>query len=146
LIHVLSNIFVLYFVGLLLEPLIGWFKFLFVYILTGLGGNILTLVFQPSSIGCGASGAILGLLGVLIMYVVRSHPAVDEKRGLVILYFISFAGFTLISGFFMIGVGNAAHWGGFLAGAALGLLVSPTQDVITEDTPSTRRRLTSRST
>ena len=72
LLHILVNMVSLYFVGLVLEPAIGRLNFGVVYFASLLAGSFGALLFQPDVLTVGASGAIFGVFGALI---VVAHPA-----------------------------------------------------------------------
>ena len=66
-IHIATNMWCLWNLGLLGEPLLGAFGLLATYVLTGVMGNLLSVAVNPNVIGVGASGAVFGLAGVLIL-------------------------------------------------------------------------------
>ena len=74
--HIFANMFSLFFIGNFLEKIIGKKRFFLVYIVSGILGGIFFvasgIIFNNSSPGVGASGAIFGLLGVLAVLVPRS--------------------------------------------------------------------------
>ena len=63
--HLLYNMFALLFFGGVLERLVGGKRFLLVYFVTGIGANLFSVFFYPSSLG--ASGAIFGVIGALVL-------------------------------------------------------------------------------
>ncbi len=65
-IHLLVNMISLYMIGTLLEPLIGKWRFLSAFIVTGIGGGIASIVWNPNVASAGASGAIFGLFGLMV--------------------------------------------------------------------------------
>lgn len=72
--HIFANMFSLFFIGNFLEKIIGWKRFLSVYLIAGLVGGVFFvlsgLIFNKLGIsGIGASGAIFGILGVLAVLV-----------------------------------------------------------------------------
>lgn len=65
--HLVSNIVMIYYIGIILEPMLGHWRFLFVYLLSGVGGNLLSLAFGgDNTIGAGASTALFGLFGAIV--------------------------------------------------------------------------------
>lgn len=134
--HIATNMWCLWNLGLLAEPLMGSFGLFAVYILTGAAGNLLStaknwmypvhdagaIVFQA---GAGASGAVFGIAGALIVLLKSKLLPVppEEVRklrksviyfavvNLVILYCVNFA-----KGITGIEVDNSAHVGGLLCG------------------------------
>lgn len=122
--HLMNNMVILALAGWNLEIETGSVRFLIVYILSGLGGNILSAwqeVFTADyAISAGASGAIFGIIGALLSIAIRSHGKIGEisGRGLIFMIIIS-----LYYGFSSGGVDNAAHIGGLLTGFMLGFLL-----------------------
>jgi rhomboid protease GluP len=134
--HLATNMWCLWNLGLLAEPLMGSFGLFAAYILTGAAGNLLstaknwmyplhdagTVVFQASA---GASGAVFGIAGVIIVLLkskLLPVPPQEVRRlrksviyfaviNLVILYCVNFA--KDITG---VQVDNSAHVGGLLCG------------------------------
>ena len=83
LIHLLFNMFVLFSIGLFLESLAGRVPFVVLYLVCGLGGSAASLAWHPSIVSAGASGAIFGLYGALLGFLVRhrgSIPAESLRR------------------------------------------------------------------
>jgi rhomboid protease GluP len=116
LIHIGFNMMVLLDIGPVVEELYGSARYLFIYIFTGVVGFALSMFFHGAA---GASGALMGLLGVLI--------AVTGKRGNIEAKalrsrLISWAISVFALGFF-IGADNVAHFGGLATGFILGKLM-----------------------
>ena len=65
--HLATNMWCLWNLGLLGEPLLGPAGIIAVYGLTGIAGNLLSTAIHPQIVGAGASGAVFGLAGVLIL-------------------------------------------------------------------------------
>src|SRR6201996_2355761 len=125
--HLATNMWCLWNLGLLGEPLLGPFGLVAVYVLTGVAGNLLSTAIHPQIVGAGASGAVFGLAGVLILLLkTRLLPvAPDEVRRLrrSVIYFalLNFViGGTSMFLRTSIQIDNMAHLGGFLCGLALG--------------------------
>lgn len=143
LLHLLVNMWCLWNLGLLGEPLLGWRGLLATYGLTGIAGNLLSLAvhtaFRNYGIVAGASGAIFGIAGILIILLSNRRLALpwDELKSLR-RSVIQFAVLNLLLGLapdFLIAlsgpaagrrlgslarVDNMAHLGGFAAGLAMG--------------------------
>ena len=78
--HIASNAVMIYYVGQFMEPLLGHWWFLSVYLLSGIGGNLLSYAYGSGSVvSAGASTALFGLLGVVIaLYLAnRAIPAIN---------------------------------------------------------------------
>ena len=136
LIHIGTNMWCLWNLGLLGEPLLGPWGMVAVYMLTGIAGNLLSLGFNVIvhdyvSVGAGASGAVFGIAGILIV-LLSNHklpiPVFELKR--LRKSVIQFAALNLIIGLGtvilpVIRIDNFAHLGGFLFGLALGVPLVP---------------------
>ena len=66
--HLACNMYSLYVIGREVESLFGKWKYLIIYILSGICGSVLSLAFSHNSVSAGASGAIFGLLGALLYF------------------------------------------------------------------------------
>lgn len=115
--HLTNNLLMLRLLGWNLETEVGGVKFLIIYLLSGLGGNLLSAVIdiriQEYAVAGGASGAIFGIIGALLYIAIRNHGHVGNVTGRGILFMI---GLSLYFGFTSTGVDNFAHIGGLLAG------------------------------
>lgn len=67
-IHLACNMYSLYLIGTQIENVMGKYKFLFIYIVSGIIGCLLSGVVNASSVSAGASGAIFGLMGAMIYF------------------------------------------------------------------------------
>ena len=120
LMHIVFNMWVLMDIGPQIEELYGSARFFFIYVATGIGGYILS-----SSIGqhvsIGGSGALLGLIGVLLAITMgRRSAAMQMIRGQLIRWLVYIA----ILGFLFPGIDNFAHLGGFASGFVLGKIMT----------------------
>jgi len=123
LMHLLANMFGLFFVGIFLEPLLGRAKYLTAYVLTGILASIASIWWYDATISVGASGAIFGLYGIfLALLLVKVFPP-DFKKSFLISTSV-FIGFNLLMGLTG-GIDNAAHIGGLLSGFVVGLVLYP---------------------
>jgi rhomboid protease GluP len=122
--HILFNLWVLVDLGRICEPLLGRERFTVAYIISGIGAGLASVGFSavmghvhPS---VGASGAVLGLIGLLFAFSLRHRDR--EMRDQIIRWVIYIAVFTyLASGRGPIGnIDHAAHVGGFLVGGVFG--------------------------
>jgi rhomboid protease GluP len=134
-IHLLGNMWCLWNLGMLGEPLLGPLGLVAVYILTGAGGNLLSLAWNVSQnhdeVGVGASGAVFGIAGILIVLLSnRKLPIPWEELRRLRRSVLQFAVLNLIIGGATIFGGpiridNSAHIGGFVSGLALGPALVP---------------------
>ena len=123
LLHLAMNMMALFDSGRLVERMYGHVRFALLYLLSGLFGNLLSLFVQGNhAVSGGASGAIFGVYGGLIIFLWRHRRQVHP---------IEFK-LTLILGFSITGIDNAAHIGGLVAGILLGIVLEPHPDGVTK--------------
>ena len=93
--HLMNNMVTLVLLGWNLEIEVGKIKFLLIYILSGLGGNILSAWYEVRTmdytISAGASGAIYGIIGALLYIAMRNRGRIGDisGKGLVFMLVIS---------------------------------------------------------
>lgn len=121
--HLILNCIVLLQVGGVLEPLIGHSRFLLAFLITGIVSFSCSLLINES-IAIGSSGAVFGLIGVLMSQLAllpRQNSHILFLRSLVWFVLINMAfGFSLNLGF-SVPIDNVAHIGGFITGLVLGV-------------------------
>ena len=126
LLHLGTNMLTLYIVGAPLERVLRPVRYLIVYFLSALGGSLLSVWLSPEfSIGVGASGAIFGLFGALV---VLRRQIGAEAGGLAVLI-----GLNLVISFTVPNISWQAHIGGLITGALVALAMQAVDRV-------TRRR------
>jgi membrane associated rhomboid family serine protease len=108
--HVLFNMFSLYIFGRILEPMLGRWRFLALYLLSGIGGSVGVLLLAGGSV-VGASGAIFGLMGALL---VLAFKVGGDVRGVLTWIGIN----AVITVLFINNISWQGHLGGFLGGLA----------------------------
>ena len=118
--HILMNSLVLWIYGPQVEAAFGSVRFIVLYLICGFLGSVASFTFSPPFIvGVGASGAIFGIAGVLLVWLYRRKSSTfvyDQMRN--VLFFI---GLNLVLGFLIPGIDYWAHIGGLAAGVVLGL-------------------------
>ncbi len=122
--HLLMNSFSLYQLGPQVERLFGRGRFLVIYLLAGLYGNLLSYLFS-TSLSAGASGAIFGLLGAFIAYLRRYRQLFGASGQSALRSMLLVVGVNLVFGLTSGVVDNFAHIGGLAAGFILGELLRP---------------------
>ena len=122
--HLFNNMVILFFLGAMIEKVTGHIQLLLIYLLSGIGANICSLLYKvmtmDSMVSVGASGAIFGLDGVLLAWILldrQAMPDVTPRRVLLMIVLSLYSGFTAHN------IDNAAHVGGLLTGFAAGALL-----------------------
>lgn len=119
--HLFYNMFLLIFVGDMLETEVGKLCYLIIYLGGGAAGNLLSMAVSMHrgqyAVSAGASGAVFAVIGALVAIVLRSRNQVHGINGrrLALMAVLSLA-----QGVTQTGVDHMAHLGGFLGGALLG--------------------------
>lgn len=122
--HLLNNMLVLFVLGSRLERAAGKIRFLVIYLLGGVAGNVISLLLELDSgdysVSAGASGAVFAVMGAIIYIVVRNRGWLEDLswRQIVVM-----ALFSLYFGFASSGVDNAAHVGGLISGGILAVIL-----------------------
>ena len=115
--HVLFNCYALYVIGSQIENFYGKFKYLIIYLFSGLMGSLFSMVFT-TSMSVGASGAVFGLMGSLVYfgYHYRVYLGNVIKSQIIPLII-----FNLALGFMITGIDNSAHIGGLVGGSIISI-------------------------
>jgi membrane associated rhomboid family serine protease len=111
-IHLAMNMYGLYLAGSLLEHVIGRWRFLLLYLASGVAGSAGALVLSPTAGTAGASGAIFGVFGALFVLERQRHISTGGQiAGLIVL--------NLVFTFAVPGISVGGHVGGLIGGASL---------------------------
>ena len=112
-IHIFLNMYSLYIVGTKVEDFFGKWKYIIIYLFSGICGGLLSIGLNQNVISVGASGAIFGLFGALIYfgYTYRGYVGAIVKSQIVPIVI-----YNLIIGFFIPGIDMWGHVGGLFAG------------------------------
>ena len=131
--HLGSNLIAQVFLGNAVERNLGHIKYLILYIVSGVGGNIISVLYDRAqgvnTYSVGASGAVFGVMGALIVLIIKGRKKL--RTGSSMLVRAGFAVFYAVyAGFRTPYTDNAAHLGGLAFGIALGVLLTiPLDDV-----------------
>lgn len=122
--HLAGNMLLLIFLGDILERTVGKFKYLLIYLIGGVGGNVLSVLYELKTgdvaVSAGASGAIFAVIGALVYIIARNKGRLEDLTGKRMLLM---AALTLFHGFTSVGVDNSAHVGGLIGGTILSILL-----------------------
>jgi rhomboid protease GluP len=118
-VHLVGNAMALFWLGGMAERLYGPLRFLGLYLLAGLGGSLLTVFAGTQVLTAGASGAIWGIMGALLIGSWRNPQRRGRMDGREIRQSITGAIILNVIVSFMPGVSLTAHLGGFVVGGTL---------------------------
>ena len=123
--HLIGNMLLLIFLGDTLERVVGPVRYMIIYLLGGLCGNVISCYIairqKNYMVSAGASGALFAVIGALVYFVLRKKGDVEEISGKGLLMM---AGLSIAQGFTASGVDGYAHIGGFLCGMLLSFFVA----------------------
>lgn len=120
--HIAFNMWCLWSLGQLSEKLFGSWITIAVYLLTGVGGSMLSIFWNPNQFEVGASGAIFGICGAILSGIKFGHVSISawQKRSIT-SSLVFFAGFNLLLGRAIPGIDNVCHIGGLITGLIFGI-------------------------
>lgn len=117
--HYFSNMFLLYFLGDMVENKVGRVRFALLYLLTGILGNVASCLYEYYTdihyISYGASGAVFGIIGVLFYLVMQR----DKRLRVPVPSMLFMVGYCVYSSLVDVQVNEMAHLGGLLSGMLL---------------------------
>jgi rhomboid protease GluP len=125
-VHLALNMWALWDIGRLLEQVYGRWRYALLYLGAGVFGNLLSLVIQGNhAVSGGASGAIFGLYGALVLFLWRERAQMERGEfrwmfGAATIFIV----LALVMGQLITGIDNSAHVGGLMSGALLGVALS----------------------
>jgi rhomboid protease GluP len=126
-VHILLNSWALFQLGGLLESFAGPRRMLSVALASGLAGSAASTAWHlwkgTAGLSAGASGAVFGLLGGLVGFLLRHRQALLPAGKQLLSSLLVWAALNVYLGLSQPGIDNAAHFGGALTGALLGYLV-----------------------
>jgi membrane associated rhomboid family serine protease len=122
--HILFNMFSLFLLGTQIEPIIGKWRFLTLYGMSIFGGGLGFLLLSTPGSVIGASGAVFGLMGAYLVFLVVMKLNAGQ------MYII--IGLNLVLGFFP-GIAWEAHVGGLVVGAAVGYVLVSTRNRVKQN-------------
>ncbi|MBK1678927.1 rhomboid family intramembrane serine protease [Rhodocyclus tenuis] len=123
--HLLLNMWALWDSGQFVERFYGYARFAAIYFISGVSGNLLSLVaHQGQAVSGGASGAIFGVYGALLVCLWHERQFLQPSEFRWLFWGAAgFAALTIVFGLLVEGIDNAAHIGGFIAGVLSGTVL-----------------------
>jgi rhomboid protease GluP len=123
--HIGLNMLSLFFIGTAVEVFYGKWRYLVIYLVSGIAGGIVTLYMTPDAFAAGASGAIFGVFGALGIFYVLNRRALGAFGAGAITNWLFWLGLNLVWGFSTPGIGIWDHIGGLVAGMIIAALLMP---------------------
>ena len=121
--HLIGNLVMLFVLGMACEHAFGGGPFLFLFVACCLSGSLLAMTSTHPEVG--ASGAIFGLAGALIVMIRLGRKRIELRDHRVSAVLAVWAGYTLFLGAFDPIVSNSALLGGLFGGSILGFFLAP---------------------
>ncbi|KAL6626740.1 hypothetical protein ACP70R_030466 [Stipagrostis hirtigluma subsp. patula] len=120
-VHILANMLSLLLIGIRLEKEFGFMRIGTLYVISGVGGSLMSALFMVSNISVGASGALFGLLGSMLSELITNWTIYENKVA-ALLTLVMIIALNLAVGI-LPHVDNFAHLGGFVSGFFLGFVL-----------------------
>lgn len=111
--HIGLNMYSLYVVGSKVEDFFGKWKYLVIYLISGISGGLLSIALNGNVVSVGASGAIFGLFGALLYFAYSYRGYIGAMIRSQILPIVIY---NLLMGFFLPGIDMWGHIGGLIGG------------------------------
>src|SRR5216683_6756191 len=126
LLHIGLNMLSLFLIGGVVEVFFGKWRYLLIYLGSGIVGGIVTYFVTPDVVAVGASGAIFGVFGALGVFYIVNRQALGRYGTGAISNWLFWLGLNLVFGFSQPGIGIWDHIGGLVAGMVIAALLIPT--------------------
>lgn len=132
--HLFGNMVILIALGARVENIVGRLNYMIIYLICGIASSfssyISCYIHLQYDYAAGASGAIFGLLGVLVVIAVRNKGRVKDLSliNMTILFVL-----TMVNGYLSEGIDNVAHFTGFFAGILVGILLVMTNQKVVKN-------------
>src|SRR5947209_1001237 len=124
--HIGLNMLSLFFIGTAVEVFYGKWRYLVIYLASGIIGGIVTyFLMPPGTLAAGASGAIFGVFGALGVFYIVNRRAMGSYGRNAIMNWVFWLGLNLVFGFSTPGIGILDHLGGLVAGIVVSFLLIP---------------------
>jgi len=123
LLHITFNMYALKIIGAEVEYAFGKVKYIIIYLISAIGSSM----FNPASISVGASGAIFGLFGAMIIFGIRNKNKIGKE------YIINLAQVVIVNiiiGIILSNIDNSAHMGGLVFGAISALILKSKKNIL----------------
>ena len=120
-VHLFFNMYALKIIGAEAEYAYGKMKYIIIYIISAIGGGVFSYMFNPNSTSVGASGAIFGLFGAMLIYGYRHRDRIGKKY---MMSLVKVIGVNVIIGLTMSNIDNSGHMGGLIFGIITAIIIS----------------------
>jgi len=119
-VHLGCNMYSLYAIGPQIEQIYGKVKYIIIYLLSAIGSAYLSYILSPKTLSIGASGAIFGLLGALLVFLIQERGRI--RRG-AIGNIVSVIIINLFIGLSLSNIDNYGHIGGLIVGFLISFIL-----------------------
>jgi len=126
--HLVGNMIFLYIMGMATEHAFGSRRTTIIYFASAVSGSLLSMVMHPGP-GVGASGAIFGLMGALVVYFWKNRDIFNLRDGNIGIFIAIVAVIQISLGFSDPYIDNNAHIGGFIGGALIAYWLKSRLDI-----------------
>lgn len=126
LIHMIFNMYALKILGPELEYVYGRIKYILIYIFSAIVASIFSYIWGPDSVSVGASGAILGMFGAMLIFGIRHRKQIGKAYMMNIVQVIFI---NVVIGLSSNNIDNAAHFGGLIIGGLMAIILGEGRNI-----------------
>jgi len=124
--HLINNMISLLILGYSIESVLGKGRFVVLYFLSGILAGVTSIVYNiyvgnEYTVSCGASGAIYGLTGALLILLILGNRG---RRSTEVFRYLLYIGISIYSGMRDASIDHAAHIGGFVVGVVACMIMA----------------------
>lgn len=121
LMHIACNMYSLYIIGSQVEAIYGKIKYVLIYFICGICSSLLSYIGDYNTLSIGASGAIFGLMGALLIFLLKNRDVINKET---IINFIVIIFINLYIGMSFSNIDNLGHIGGLFSGIIMGIILN----------------------
>ncbi|MEX0740822.1 MAG: rhomboid family intramembrane serine protease [Pseudohongiella sp.] len=119
-VHLVFNLLWLWYFGRMIEPVLGWWRYVALILLTAFGGNMAQYLWSGNGMFGGMSGVVYGLLGFIWMWqTVQPRSALRLPTAMIMVFLVALVLMGVLASSM---IATAAHLGGLLSGMAVGVI------------------------
>mmetsp|Transcript_9776 Transcript_9776/g.19187 ORF Transcript_9776/g.19187 Transcript_9776/m.19187 type:complete len:304 (-) Transcript_9776:346-1257(-) len=124
--HITSNMIMQMILGFRLEPTVGVWRTIIVYISSAIGGVLFSCLVSPDTLAVGASTSIFGIIGAMLCWIIMNWSSLGDSPGKIftVIWLVMLLVFNIIIGFSSEHTDNWGHFGGFITGFCIAPLVT----------------------
>jgi len=127
-VHLLMNVFFQMRIGFWVEKYFGTLKMIVIYLVSGVGGNLLSAFLDRQNLSIGASTSVFGIFGAYGCYFAYNWNNMGPGRNLNLLLYLFFVVVNFSFSLSVKSIDMGGHLGGYMVGGAVGFMLLPWEE------------------